>query len=616
MSYTPPAGDALVISWVGEPAYAPPAGDALVFDFAAGQPLVARAAAPSPLGAPAVLAASVRAAWAGAPTMLGSPVVLGQAFELMQVRAAAPSMLGEPAVLGTAGNSYLGWAAAPSPLGAPAAVARPVLAGWVALPGPLGAAAVLAQQPVHGRVAVPGVLGAPLVLAQAAEPPTFATVFFTEFDAAGAPIGQVDSEFPGITSVNIYPGTAFVDAGILKVSGEQYLDVELPTYPAAAGPEYDIEMVVRARTDGSLVSANVYIEAFDDLGKRIRTQALLSGHWRSDNAEYHEVLIRTDDSSDVYEIGYLEVPAGPSVWNDYEPHTLRMEVRLGRIRTYEDGVLKVDMDLTGKTAIQLTPSNVYLYTEWLDIDSVSMVAVNPGEIEPPNTAAGFTTTAFGAPYGANAYRATTIGELPRFGTPATPTYTEHLAQGFNNTRFGVPYGLLPFEFEPANQAASARGWLATQFGTPAGQSNFAGQAQGWQAAQFGSPRYTGVLTAESLGMRAQFGTPTAGSGHRAQGFRATQFGTPTCAVGYLAQGFGRTRFGTPRASLPGVLVARGWCGTRFGTPRGSLPPPGHAATGFSTTQFGVPVATIRHRAATMGPLSRFGRPTLRRNPTC
>lgn len=141
MSYTPPAGDAADVSWVGAAAYTAPGGAAADFDFSAGLATQARMTVPGPLGAPAVLATSVRLAWASAPSMLGSP-----------------------AVLGTAGLAFFARASAPSPLGSPAAVAGPVAVGWAAAPGPLGAAAVLAQQPVHGRVVVPSVLGVPAVM--------------------------------------------------------------------------------------------------------------------------------------------------------------------------------------------------------------------------------------------------------------------------------------------------------------------------------------------------------------------------------------------------------------------------------------------------------------------
>lgn len=103
----------------------------------------AQVAVDSPLGAPAVLAASVR-----------------------QALVAVASPLGAPEVLAVIGGLSQAWASAPSPLGAPSVLAQPVVAGWVALPGPLGAAAVLAQRPTVARSAAPGPLGAPLVLAR------------------------------------------------------------------------------------------------------------------------------------------------------------------------------------------------------------------------------------------------------------------------------------------------------------------------------------------------------------------------------------------------------------------------------------------------------------------
>lgn len=141
-----------------------------VYAVAVPADVLARAAAPSPLGAPAALAQVVAAVRSAAPSPLGMPAVL--AAGVRQAWSSVPTLLGSPAIYAKFGEANEARVQVPGPLGAPAAVAQPVLAGWVVLPGPLGAAAVLAQQPVHGRAAVPGVLGAPAVVARM---PTLAT---------------------------------------------------------------------------------------------------------------------------------------------------------------------------------------------------------------------------------------------------------------------------------------------------------------------------------------------------------------------------------------------------------------------------------------------------------
>lgn len=431
-------------------------------------------------------------------------------------------------------------------------------------------------------------------------------VFYDDFEVPGSVSGRPlnSSLYPAAT---LAPGTGSesVAGGVLYTSSttnEGY--VYSSPAPASLPREWVAEFVVLPQAAPAGPEMRLYLSAYIEAGidqwygfeAEVRPTAgtALALVYGESGAGYWE---GRDEATDPVNI---VAPAGPTV--------LRVEHTASHLRVLYGGVLVASAVIAEEPVLAGVEDNNDLLVLWsrMDIDSMSMAATVQAQFE----------SVFGTPRGTNVHRTLTIGEATRFGTPTTPRYTTHQAQGFNNSRFGVPYSAQPFVFGGTAQVTYAPGWMATKFGTPAATVNTTGQAQGWQAAQFGTPRYTCVLSVESTGMLTQFGTPTAGSGHRAQGFRATQFGTPTCAAGYLAQGFSRTRFGTPRASLPGALVARGWCSTRFGTPRGSLPPPGHAAEGFSTTQFGVPTATIRHRAATLGPLSRFGRPTLRRNPTC
>jgi len=122
----------------------------------------ARLAAPSMLGAPALLARQPVFGYAAAPSPLGEPALLAR-HDGVQARLAAPSMLGAPALL--ARQPVFGYAAAPSMLGAPALLARQPVFGYAAAPSMLGAPALLARQPVFGYAAAPSPLGAPAALA-------------------------------------------------------------------------------------------------------------------------------------------------------------------------------------------------------------------------------------------------------------------------------------------------------------------------------------------------------------------------------------------------------------------------------------------------------------------
>lgn len=122
----------------------------------------AYAAAATPLGAPATLAASIRQAW---------------------ISAASP--LGAPAIRAASGENFFARAAAATPLGAPLALARAVGAARVATAGPLGAGAALGQLVAVARAAASGPLGDPAVRAN--QPHVFAWAQGFNSTAFGAP---------------------------------------------------------------------------------------------------------------------------------------------------------------------------------------------------------------------------------------------------------------------------------------------------------------------------------------------------------------------------------------------------------------------------------------------
>lgn len=123
-----------------------------------------RAAADSPLGAPAALAFSVGATRAAAPTPLGAPATL--AASIRQAWSSAASPLGAPAVAVFFGENFTARAAAATPLGTPLALARAVGAARIATAGPLGAGSALGQLVAVARAMAAGPLGAASVVAR------------------------------------------------------------------------------------------------------------------------------------------------------------------------------------------------------------------------------------------------------------------------------------------------------------------------------------------------------------------------------------------------------------------------------------------------------------------
>lgn len=286
------------------------------------------------------------------------------------------------------------------------------------------------------------------------------------------------------------------------------------------------------------------------------------------------------------------------------PVTVKFVLKEATAQIIVEGVLLLELALTNTFTIPLS----YLEPKGnsSELSDVSLSYFQPGPV-----------TKFGTPYAVNAFRAESIGRVAKFGTPSTPTFVQAQANGWRAVRFGTPYLLRPFLFGSENFVVQAQGWRAAHVGDPTVLVNFIGQALGWNAVSLGAPKLTNVMQAESLGSVVQFGdTATLTTRHSANGWDAAQLGTPVAAIGYLAQGWRAARFGTPIVRVPGSLIAYGWQAVRFGTPRVFDQLGAHPAEGFSAVHFGVPSAVNVHRAQTIGRVAHFGRPTLRRNPTC
>jgi len=156
MSYTPPAGDALIFDFSTVSGYTPPAGDALIFAFGDefGSAPYARAKADSPLGAAMVVAAGAAIARASAATVLGSPTVV--AIGPVVARSAAPAMFG--GVAAKAAAQVIADARAGSPLGFAYGLANVATTARVVVQGPFRQASVRAAMGVRARSSAPSIL--------------------------------------------------------------------------------------------------------------------------------------------------------------------------------------------------------------------------------------------------------------------------------------------------------------------------------------------------------------------------------------------------------------------------------------------------------------------------
>lgn len=136
MSYTPPAGDALIFDFSAASGYTPPAGDALIFAFGDefGSAPYARAKADSPLGSELVIAAGAVVGSVASPTMIGSP--RAAAMAPVVAYASAAGALG--GATGTAGVQVNTLASASSPIGAPKSVANVAIVAMSSTPGMIG----------------------------------------------------------------------------------------------------------------------------------------------------------------------------------------------------------------------------------------------------------------------------------------------------------------------------------------------------------------------------------------------------------------------------------------------------------------------------------------------
>lgn len=230
---------------------------------------------------------------------------------------------------------------------------------------------------------------------------------------------------------------------------------------------------------------------------------------------------------------------------------------------------------------------------------------------------GFFATKFGTPSAKQVWRVKSMGIITRFGTPTTPHDVVGDVESMGIvTRFGIPFA---WQYNQANTnvICPVRGFKATKFGTPVAKWDQSGAAEGFCSTRFGTPRAIVTVHVPSIGPVAQFGMPQARQTQRAQGFKATVFGTPQSRrTQYVNSLVPKTRFGTPTATRSNWYEVRGFMATKFGYPMATQRNAYHVGEWPVSTMFGTPKATQTYPVMSIPPVTRFGRPQLRRNTQC
>lgn len=164
MSYTPPAGNALIFDFSTVSGYTPPAGDALIFAFGDefGSAPYARAKADSPFGSVLVVAAGAVVGSVASPTMIGLPRAAAMA-PVVAHASAAGALGGATVVAGVQVNTL---ASSSSPIGAPKSVANVAIVAVSSTPGMIGAGAARGAVGIRAMAADSSVIQSPLSMAE------------------------------------------------------------------------------------------------------------------------------------------------------------------------------------------------------------------------------------------------------------------------------------------------------------------------------------------------------------------------------------------------------------------------------------------------------------------
>lgn len=176
------------------------------------------------------------------------------------------------------------------------------------------------------------------------------------------------------------------------------------------------------------------------------------------------------------------------------------------------------------------------------------------------------------------------------------------AAGFTSSSFGAP---------ASSRAQPASGFAPTTFGTPALNLNSTRLVTSLApGTAFGAPVAAYSQFGDATGFQTTaLGSPTSGRAQPATGFSTTQFGTAASLKTQRPTGFTSTQFGAPRLY---PFHAVGFKPTTFGQARLF---PFHVAPGLRSTQFGTPAGTQHWDVVAWPPVTRFGTPTTPTNRT-
>lgn len=231
-------------------------------------------------------------------------------------------------------------------------------------------------------------------------------------------------------------------------------------------------------------------------------------------------------------------------------------------------------------------------------------------------ATGFSFVSFGSPTAINGQQATGIYSTA-FGTPSSPVPQTVEASPIPSLRLGTP--VLFLSTVVRTDLICAASPVATgQLGVPSSLTNVTVRADGSAGSYFGMP-WAGVRrSAQAIGPSLAFGLPSTALSLRVQGYAVTVFGTPVAAAGQRsASTFKAPRWGVPTCVRSNTYLARGITPSpRFGRPSGRKINAYQASAVGGAGHFGAPACTQRYRALGAYDGARFGKPLLRRNPTC
>lgn len=236
-----------------------------------------------------------------------------------------------------------------------------------------------------------------------------------------------------------------------------------------------------------------------------------------------------------------------------------------------------------------------------------------GRLFPFHVAPGFRPI-FGAVFAHQYWRAPSLGPIPRFGTPTTPTNRSQNSAGAARTIFGTPFSATVI-YSGDDRTCQAFGWRAVRHG---------GHSAGWLHLAGASPTFSTTIgvPAAVYGAGAAgfapivFGLPAAAGNQRATGWLASLLGLPVSEVLLPATHKATTtRFGTPAGSDPNARRAYGVHSIRFGRP-GGFSRFNYGAIGFACPHFGPVQCFEAHRVRQASTNTAFGKPQLSRSAQC